>query len=102
MYLSPLMEDSIKITAQTTFKDVGITRYKYVSLIESWLPRPEIIIVKGVRRSGKSTLLKQVASRLKKKAVYINFDDYRLLSHLNVELLEKILKLYPDINYFFF
>ncbi|HIH31171.1 TPA: ATP-binding protein [Candidatus Woesearchaeota archaeon] len=95
------MNDAIKATVRTTFKDIGIYRYKYLEMIENWLSRPEIIIIKGVRRSGKSTILKQIASRLR-KAVYVNFDDYRLLPYLNIDLLEEIIKTYRDAKYFFF
>ena len=96
------MEEAIKLTVITKFENVGILRPKYVKEIESWLKRPEIIIIKGVRRSGKSTILKQVASRLEKKSIYINFDDYRLLPYLKIDLLEEIMKLYSDMDYYFF
>jgi uncharacterized protein len=96
------MKEAIKIAAKTTFNDVGILRKKYVKRIEKWLSRPEIIIIKGIRRAGKTTILKQVASRLKKKAVYVNFDDYRLLPYLNITLLEEILKEHSEAEYFFF
>lgn len=46
--------------------------------ILSYLNIPEIKILEGVRRAGKSTLLYQVAQRameLQKKCLYINFDD---------------------------
>ncbi len=69
---------------------------------EAWLSRPEIIIIKGVRRCGKSFILQQVASRLKGKAAYVNFDDYRLLPYLGLALLDEILAAYPNIEYFFF
>jgi predicted AAA+ superfamily ATPase len=96
------MEEAIKTAAVTSFKDMGILRPMYVETVEKWLDRPEIIIIKGVRRSGKSTIMKQVASRLHEKSVYVNFDDYRLLPHLSVNLLEEILKSFPDMNYYFF
>ncbi len=96
------MKEVIKATTTTKFSDTGILRTKYVELIEDWLKRPEIIIIKGVRRSGKSTILKQVASRLKGKAIYVNFDDYKLLPYLGIELLEEIVKEYPNMDYYFF
>ncbi|MFH1174367.1 MAG: ATP-binding protein [archaeon] len=95
------MDETIRATAITSFKQTGIPRKKYVDQIEKWLSRPEIIIIKGVRRSGKSTILKQVAARLK-KTVYVNFDDYRLLPHLRLELLERILQTHKEAKYFFF
>jgi len=96
------MEETIKKVALTSFKKRGIPRKKYVSQIESWLERPEIIIVKGIRRSGKSTILQQVAYRTKKRSVYINFDDYRFLHNLDVSLLEEVIKSFPDVEYYFF
>jgi len=96
------MKEAIQATAITSFKDIGILRLKYVEEIEKWLKRPEIIIIKGVRRSGKSTILKQIASRLQKKSVYVNFDDYKLLPYLSLDLLEEIIKTFPDADYYFF
>lgn len=96
------MREAIHAVVQTAFPSTGILREKYVARIEAWLSRPEIIIVKGVRRCGKSIILQQVASRLKEKAAYVNFDDYRLLQHLDLALLDEILATYPDVNYFFF
>ena len=96
------MKKAVQTAAITDFENAGIIRPQYLNEIENWLERPEIIIIKGVRRSGKSTILKQVASRLKGKAVYVNFDDYRLLPYLNLDLLEEIVKEYPDMDYYFF
>jgi len=95
------MIETIKTIAITDFKETGIFREKYVTKINQWLSRPEIIIIKGVRRSGKSTILKQVASKIK-NAIYINFDDYRLLQHLDISLLDEVIKTYPYAKYFFF
>ena len=96
------MQEAMRVAVQTVFKDKGIFRHKYVELIEKWLRRPEIIIIKGVRRSGKSTILRQVASRMKEKTVYINFDDYRLLPYLSLALLDEVLHQFSDAEYFFF
>ncbi|MFH1649390.1 MAG: ATP-binding protein [Candidatus Woesearchaeota archaeon] len=96
------MREEIEAVAQTKFANVGVFRKKYISKIEVWLERPEIIIVKGVRRAGKSTILRQVASKLEGKAVYVNFDDYRLLPHLGLELLETVVEKFPNAQYYFF
>ena len=84
------MRETIRAVVQTTFANTGILRQKHVARIEAWLSRPEIIIIKGVRRCGKSFILQQVASRLKGKAAYVNFDDYRLLPYLSLALLDEI------------
>ncbi|GJM06507.1 MAG: ATPase [marine bacterium B5-7] len=50
----------------------------------SYLKIPEIKILEGVRRSGKSTLLYQIvrdATEQGKKSLYINFDDTQLQQH---------------------
>jgi predicted AAA+ superfamily ATPase len=96
------MKEAIKDAAITEFKSKGILRTEYVEKIEAWLSRPEIIIIKGIRRCGKSTILQQVAARSRKKAVYVNFDDYRFLKHLDISLLEEVLKEYKDYDYYFF
>ncbi len=56
----------------------------------------EIIILKGVRRSGKSTLLINEIKRLTESAfdlrdiLYVNFEDPRFNNHLTLELMERI------------
>src|SRR5204863_9949125 len=51
---------------------------------EKELPRliknPEIIVITGVRRCGKSVLLHQIRQQLKEKDYYFNFEDERLPS----------------------
>lgn len=96
------MEKNLKEIAITKFEKKGILRNEYLKEIENWLDRPEIIIIKGIRRCGKSTILQQVALRSKKKSVYINFDDYRFLQNLNLNLLDTVLKTFPDYDYYFF
>lgn len=52
--------------------------------LTSYLSIPEIKILEGVRRSGKSTLLYQIADhaiKIGKKVLYINFDDELLRKH---------------------
>ncbi|OGJ15542.1 hypothetical protein A3K73_05120 [Candidatus Pacearchaeota archaeon RBG_13_36_9] len=45
--------------------------------IEPYLRGNEIIIITGIRRCGKSTLLKIISKKINKKKIYINFDDVR-------------------------
>jgi hypothetical protein len=96
------MQEIIKDVAITSFNTTGIPRTRYLRQIEKWLDRPEILIVKGIRRAGKTTLLQQIAKRTNKKSVYINFDDYRFLNSLTPTLLEETLRCFPEYDYYIF
>ena len=69
-------------------------RTKYVELIKPWLKEKHIIILKGIRRCGKTHLMHQLMDLLPEQNVfYVDFDDFRLENHLNIETLEKIISL---------
>lgn len=70
-----------------------ILRSLYVNKILNYLSRKEILVLKGIRRCGKSTIMRQVLSKVE-NSVYVNLDDYRFFEHKSVELLEKILQMY--------
>ena len=55
--------------------------------------RSHALIVSGIRRCGKSTLLRQFMRKLKRPFFYLNFDDIRLASftHGDYALIDKIL-----------
>ncbi len=72
-----------------SLEEVIVDQFEAFSAKESGLPRvidvqqiiasTQIVVISGVRRSGKSTLLRQIASKLTDYH-YINFDDERLIS----------------------
>lgn len=41
---------------------------------------PEVLVISGVRRCGKSVLLQQIRSKRKDQDYYLNFDDERLIN----------------------
>ena len=60
-------------------RDTGIERDQLVEL-ERAAPLPHAVIISGLRRAGKSTLLAQLAHRLgEDKFYYVNFEDERFL-----------------------
>ena len=47
-------------------------------IADEWLTTTEILILSGIRRSGKSVLMQQIRDRLPEKDFFFNFDDERL------------------------
>ena len=71
--LSQIINDQKEIFLK---KEIGIPRMvKTKQLLET----KRIVVITGIRRSGKSTLLRQIAKKLK-SFYYINFDDERLFN----------------------
>lgn len=60
--------------------DLGVERH--VSDLD--VLSPEILVISGVRRCGKSVLVRQIQNRQKEQDYYVSFDDERLL-HFSVE-----------------
>lgn len=56
---------------------------------------PEVLIITGVRRCGKSILLRQIQSKRAEKDYYINFDDERLLT-FSIEDFQKLNELFLE------
>lgn len=66
---------------------------------------PHILIISGVRRSGKSTLLRHIQNERSESDYYINFDDDRLI-HFKLEdfqiLYEVFIELFGKQSTFYF
>ena len=79
-----------------------IPRERYEKQIERLSQADEVVVVKGVRRCGKSTLLINEMKRLvaggvpKEQLLFVNFEDVRLIGHLGVELLGLIRDTYME------
>lgn len=73
------------------------------SRIESYIKNPFVIIISGIRRCGKSTLLNQI--RKKYLGYYVNFDDERMIN-FKIEdfqmLYELLIELYGERKIFYF
>ncbi len=66
---------------------------------------PEILIISGIRRCGKSTLLRQICESRQERDFYLNFDDERLIN-FSVEdfqiLHEVFIELFGEQHTFYF
>ncbi|CAD7766681.1 MAG: AAA domain protein [Candidatus Argoarchaeum ethanivorans] len=87
-------------------KDRGLKR-ENLEEIGRYLKIPHVLIISGVRRSGKSTLLTQIMSEWYDcQFYYLNFEDERLISFSAEEdfdiLYQVFLELYGEQKTFFF
>lgn len=74
------------------------------NISEKFITSKKISVISGIRRSGKSTLLKQIASRFG-GYYYLNFEEDRLLDFTYADfnvLYEVFLELYGEQEVFFF
>ena len=81
-----------------------ITRTALLEM-KKFLPLPHVVIIAGISRCGKSTLLQQIMIDLKDKFYYFNFEDERLINFKTEnfnDLYEVLLELYGDKKIFFF
>lgn len=82
-----------------SFKTTDISRLK------DELFDDEIVVLSGIRRSGKSTLLQEIRSKHKEHSYYLNFDDDRLLN-FGIDDFQKLLEVFIELfgkqNVFYF
>ncbi len=74
-------------------QELGVKR-EILKEVEKQLPSDQVVVVNGLRRVGKSTLLKQLAEfGLKNDYYFVNFEDERLLNFevKNFDLLHEVL-----------
>ncbi len=78
----------------------GIERISYLDRFESYSKTGQVVSVNGVRRSGKSYLLRQYLKHLAKKqgamtTLYVNFEE-PILGNLSVETIQNVIRIYQQ------
>ena len=85
--------------------EIGETvRREILDEVLNWFKDNRVIILTGIRRSGKSTLLKQIMQN-KENYCYVNFEDERFIEFKaqNFELLNEVLiEVYNNPRTYFF
>ncbi len=102
-------EEIIEILYEWNFwrreQNTGILRKGYVERLRKYSKAKEIIDITGVRRCGKSTLMKQLMKDMisrgtgNEKILYVNFDEVLFDAELSVELMERIYSAYQKYIY---
>ncbi|MEM4397045.1 MAG: ATP-binding protein [Candidatus Woesearchaeota archaeon] len=75
--------------------------------VENYLKLPHALVISGIRRSGKSTLLKQIKKKFFSSSIiyYFNFEDERLINFTIEDfdfLYQSFLEIYGQSKIFFF
>ncbi len=89
--LEEIVNDQLK---NLMSKDSGMER---LIDFDKYINSKQIVILSGIRRSGKSTLLKQFSEKLGGNFYYINFDDERLMD-FGVNDFDNLLTVWKKTN----
>ena len=100
-------EEIIQILSGWNFwlkeQEAGIYRDDYLDVMERLAKTEQIVAITGVRRSGKSTLMRQfikkriAAGEDRKSFLYVNFEEPKFSGLLSLEFLQQIYEAYLEI-----
>jgi uncharacterized protein len=74
------MKDLLKTVIADQLKLTWDESFTWREFPESLIKGEDVVVISGIRRCGKSTLLNQVRSTFPEKDYYLNFDDERLIN----------------------
>jgi len=91
MKLSEIQEISTSQRLALKEQELGLERQLLPKLPDI---QSHALVISGIRRCGKSTLLRQFVHKLQKTYFYLNFDDIHLAAFSNVDykLLDIVIK----------
>lgn len=93
----------IVLAQQKARYDTNLIDRDIFARIESYVKNPFVIVISGIRRAGKSTLLHQI--KQKYSGYYLNFDDERLVNFKLEDfqvLNELFIELFGKMDIFYF
>ena len=71
--------------------DLGVER----QICQAQVDAPEVLVISGVRRCGKSVLMQQIRARQQEQDYCLSFDDDRLL-HFEVEDFQTLYEVFVE------
>ena len=83
--------------------DIGFRRSQYLDLMRRFEETGQVVVVTGLRRAGKSTLIKQYIKSLidagadRKNFLYVNLEEARFAGELSLKFLQKAYESYLEI-----
>lgn len=95
MISTQLLKDVISDQAQIQLHEPLVIR-EIFQKIDEWIDNPFIIVITGLRRCGKSTLLQMLRRQAEEQDFYINFDDDRLVT-FEVTDFQKLLECFIEL-----
>jgi predicted AAA+ superfamily ATPase len=86
-----ILQEVIIDQSALTLKETDVKRFGIIGTNDS-----EIVVISGIRRCGKSTLMQEIRNTNSEKDYYLNFDDDRLL-HFTVDDFQTLLELLGEM-----
>jgi hypothetical protein len=100
MVLKSEIEKSLKL--QQSFLSKKQSNFERESLDNIKINSTFILIITGIRRCGKSTLMQQISEKIKEEKLFFNFEDPRIYG-FDVDDFTKLDEIVGDkLNYYFF
>lgn len=100
-------EECIEILESWNFwkkdRETGIYRKEYVERLEKLMRTQQVVVIDGVRRSGKSTIIKQYIKKQieqgkkRENFLYINFEEPKFSGMLSLDFLQQLHDAYIEI-----
>ena len=72
------MKDKLRTVIEDQHQEQGKADWVIREYPAEYVNRPDVLVISGIRRCGKSVLLQQIRARQRERDYFVNFDDERL------------------------